>query len=75
MLDTVARPKWLSGTRNLSAIPVSRAICRRTAVRSGPVAGSSSQTISKGLTTALVDNCTLLIPLVRTVPKVALRSP
>ncbi len=47
MLETVARPMWLSGIKNADAIPLIAPIWCRTRVRSGRVAGSTSQMISK----------------------------
>src|ERR1039458_6713392 len=47
-LLTVARPMWLSGMRKALATGLSTPIWWRTRVRSGVVAGSISQTISKG---------------------------
>ena len=44
MLDTVARPMWLSGIRNASATGVSTPIWCRTCRRSGRVGGSISHT-------------------------------
>ncbi len=43
MLDTVARPMWLSGIRNASATGARTPIWCRTCVRSGRVGGSISQ--------------------------------
>lgn len=51
MLDTVDLPMWLSGIRNASATGLSMPIWWRTCVRSGRVAGSISQMISKLLGT------------------------
>jgi len=48
MLDTVARPMWLSGIRNVPATADSTPIWWRTRRRSGRVAGSISQISSKG---------------------------
>ena len=50
-LETVARPMWLSGIRNEVAMGLSTPIWWRTRVRSGVVAGSISQTTSKGRVT------------------------
>src|SRR5438309_9189411 len=47
-LDTVARPRWLSGMRKASLTGARTAICRRTESRSGLVAGSTSSRYSKG---------------------------
>jgi hypothetical protein len=52
MLDTVARPMWLSGTRNPSATVDQTPIWCRTLVRSGWVAGSiSTMTWNSGAAT------------------------
>ena len=48
MLDTVARPMWLSGMRKAEEIGLSTPIWWRTRVRSGRVAGSTSQITSNG---------------------------
>ena len=47
-LETVARPMWLSGMRNECATGLRTPIWWRTRLRSGEVAGSISQTSSKG---------------------------
>src|SRR5262249_30717454 len=47
-LDTVARPMWLSGIRNVSATAVSTPIWWRTRRRSGLVGGSISQISRNG---------------------------
>ncbi len=47
-LETVARPMWLSGIRNVVATGLRTPIWWRTRVRSGLVAGSISQISSKG---------------------------
>src|SRR5579871_2718955 len=46
MLETVARPRWLSGIKKRSAIGASTPTWWRTRVRSGLVAGSISATTS-----------------------------
>ena len=46
MLETVARPRWLSGTRNASHQGCSTAICSRTIPKSGVVGGSISHRTS-----------------------------
>jgi Transglycosylase-like domain len=51
MLDTVDLPIWLSGIKKALATGLSTPIWWRTCVRSGRVAGSISQRISKGLST------------------------
>ena len=48
-LETVARPMWLSGMRNVVATGLSTPIWWRTRVRSGVVAGSISQISSNGV--------------------------
>ncbi len=48
-LETVARPMWLSGMRNVVATRLSTPIWWRTRVRSGVVAGSISQISSNGV--------------------------
>ena len=53
MLETVDRPMWLSGIKKALATGLSTPIWWRTWVRSGRVAGSISQMISKGLVTYL----------------------
>ena len=47
-LETVARPMWLSGIRNVVAATLRTPIWWRTRLRSGVVAGSISQMSSKG---------------------------
>src|SRR5437588_1052655 len=47
MLDTVARPTWLSGIRKPDAILLITPIWWRTCMRSGRVGGSTSQISSK----------------------------
>ena len=49
MLETVARPMWLSGMRNVEDTALSTPIWCRTRRKSGLVAGSISQIISNGL--------------------------
>src|ERR1700761_2442097 len=48
MLETVARPMWLSGIRKVLDTAVSTPIWWRACVRSGRTGGSISQTISNG---------------------------
>jgi hypothetical protein len=45
MLDTVARPMWLSGIKNDDAIRLMTPIWWRTCISSGRVAGSISHTM------------------------------
>ena len=47
-LDTVARPRWLSGMRKEDATLLSTPIWCLTCMRPGRVGGSTSQTISTG---------------------------
>ena len=49
MLDTVARPMWLSGIKNAHATSLITPIWCRTCMRSGRVAGSISHINSKFL--------------------------
>jgi hypothetical protein len=48
MLETVARPMWLSGIRKVLDTAVSTPIWWRACVRSGRTGGSISQMISNG---------------------------
>src|SRR5437868_7696818 len=48
MLDTVARPTWLSGMRKADATLLITPIWWRTCIRSGRVGGSISQITSNG---------------------------
>jgi len=48
MLETVARPRWLSGIRKVLDTAVSTPIWWRACVRSGRTGGSISQMISNG---------------------------
>jgi hypothetical protein len=49
MLDTVARPMWLSGIRNTDEMELKTPIWWRTRRKSGSVAGSISHISSKPL--------------------------